>query len=104
MMERASAGRWVVVMVVVMAAIFEGTRSLSLCDMNEDGLLACKPSVSKTNPVDPPSKECCKALKFANLTCLCSYRNSLLLPSLGIDPDLALALPAKCNLTAPADC
>ncbi|KAJ9169836.1 hypothetical protein P3X46_017985 [Hevea brasiliensis] len=105
MMEKAAAaGRWVVVMVLVMAAIFEGTRSLNLCDMNDDGILACKPSVSKPNPVDPPTKECCKALKGANLTCLCSYRNSLLLPSLGIDPDLALALPAKCNLTTPAGC
>ncbi|OAY34874.1 hypothetical protein MANES_12G054000v8 [Manihot esculenta] len=104
MMEKG-AGRWVVVTMVVMAAaIFEGTRSLSLCDMSDDGLLACKPSVTKPNPVDPPSEECCKALTGANLTCLCSYRNSLVLPALGIDPDLALALPAKCNLTTPADC
>ncbi|KDP45250.1 hypothetical protein JCGZ_15115 [Jatropha curcas] len=94
----------VVVVAVVVAAMFEGTRSLNLCDMDDDGLLACKPSVTKPNPVVPPSPKCCKALSGANLTCLCSYRNSLMLPSLGIDPDLALALPAKCNLTTPADC
>ncbi|KAJ9176662.1 hypothetical protein P3X46_011948 [Hevea brasiliensis] len=102
-MEKA-AGKLVVVMVLVTAAIFEGTRSLSLCDMSDDGLLACKPSATQPNPVDPPSEECCKALTGANLTCLCSYRNSWMLPSLGIDPDLALGLPAKCNLTTPADC
>ncbi|EEF35098.1 putative lipid-transfer protein DIR1 [Ricinus communis] len=102
-MEMIMAGK-VVLVVVLMVTMFEGSRSLTLCDMNDDGLLACKPSVTKPDPVEPPSPACCQALTGANLTCLCSYRNSLMLPSLGIDPDLALGLPSKCNLTPPADC
>ncbi|KAF5746262.1 defective in induced resistance 1 protein [Tripterygium wilfordii] len=96
-------GFLVVMVVVVVVAAFEGARGLSMCNMSEDGLNACKPSVTKPSPVDP-SKECCQALSRADLKCLCSYRNSLFLPSLGIDPGLALALPAKCNLTPPATC
>ncbi|XP_050206614.1 putative lipid-transfer protein DIR1 [Mercurialis annua] len=92
------------VVLVTVAAIFPVTRSLTLCNMNDDGVMACKPSVTKPEPVAPPSEACCNALKGADLTCLCSYRNSLMLPALGIDPDLALALPAKCNLTPPANC
>lgn len=85
------------------ALLFEACKGLSLCNINEDGLLACKPSVSGPNPVDP-SPECCNALSGADLDCLCSYKNSAELPLLGIDPTLAIGLPAKCNLTTPANC
>nr|XP_033512731.1 putative lipid-transfer protein DIR1 [Nicotiana tomentosiformis] len=87
----------------ILLVLVELTNGLSLCNMNEDGLTACKPSVIQPNPV-APSASCCEALSGADLQCLCSYRNSLLLPSLGIDPELALALPPKCNLTSPANC
>ncbi|XAR60896.1 hypothetical protein NMG60_11034437 [Bertholletia excelsa] len=93
----------VAVAVVLLLAAAGGLMALSLCDISEDGLLACKPSVTQPSPADP-SAECCQALYGANMTCLCGYKNSLVLPALGIDPALALALPAKCNLTAPADC
>ncbi|KAJ8899297.1 hypothetical protein K2173_018271 [Erythroxylum novogranatense] len=95
-----------VFLVVVMVALCEGSSSwaLTLCNMTEDGLTACKPSVTTPNPVDPPSADCCQALSTADLTCLCSYRNSMMLPSLGIDPVLAVGLPAKCNLTPPPNC
>lgn len=76
---------------------------LELCNMNDDGLMECKPSVTKPSPTDPTEK-CCEALAGADLTCLCSYRHSFLLPSLGIDPDLAMALPAKCSLNPPDNC
>ncbi|KAK4743915.1 hypothetical protein SAY87_010227 [Trapa incisa] len=74
-----------------------------LCKMDEDGLLACKPSVTKPDPVDP-SADCCKALSGADLDCLCSYKNSMMLPALGIDPELAMGLPAKCGLPNPESC
>ncbi|KAK6940449.1 Bifunctional inhibitor/plant lipid transfer protein/seed storage helical domain [Dillenia turbinata] len=67
---------------------------VSLCNMSEDDLMSCKPAVTEPNPVDP-SPECCKAVMGANLTCLCSYKNSLWLPILGIDPDLAMQLAPK---------
>lgn len=96
----------VLVSVVVVAEAMSrlnGDGGVSLCKMDEDGLMACKPSVTKPNPVDP-SDDCCKALFAADLDCLCSYRNSMLLPALGIDPELAMGLPAKCGLPVPAGC
>ncbi|XP_058206036.1 putative lipid-transfer protein DIR1 [Rhododendron vialii] len=93
----------VVAAAAVIVAVFGGSEALELCNMNEDGLTACKPSVTTPNPVDP-TPPCCEALSAANLTCLCGYRHSFVLPSLGIDPDLAMALPAKCNLTPPPNC
>ncbi|KAJ6389970.1 hypothetical protein OIU77_024236 [Salix suchowensis] len=74
-----------------MAALFEGSRAVTVCDISDEGLTACKPSVTKPDPVDPPSADCCKAVSGANFTCLFSYKNSYLLPYLGIDPDLAMA-------------
>ncbi|XP_059431704.1 putative lipid-transfer protein DIR1 [Corylus avellana] len=96
--------RKMVVMVILMVALFEGSsRAVTLCNMDDDGLAACKPSVTQPTPAEP-TPECCKALASADLTCLCSYKNSLVLPALGIDPKLAMELPAKCNLTPPSDC
>ncbi|KAF8402206.1 hypothetical protein HHK36_013162 [Tetracentron sinense] len=95
--------RKLVLFVLVLVAIFVGSKALVLCNIGEDGLTACKPSVSKPNPVSP-SDECCKALSAGNMTCLCSYKNSMLLPYLGIDPGLAMQLPAKCNLTPATKC
>ena len=97
----------VAVMLVVLVGLGcpEWSRAMSLCNMDEKGLMACKPSVTPQppDPVDPTS-DCCDALKGADLKCLCSYKNSFTLPSLGIDPDLALARPSKCNLALPPDC
>ncbi|KAF5470273.1 hypothetical protein F2P56_010797 [Juglans regia] len=89
---------------LMVAVLLEGSRAaVKLCDMDDDGLSACKPSVTQPDPVDP-TPGCCQALSGADLKCLCSYKNSMVLPALGIDPDLAMALPAKCSLTPPADC
>ncbi|CAK9140865.1 unnamed protein product [Ilex paraguariensis] len=96
-------GRKAVVLMVFLLAAIGGSKALSLCNITEEGLMACKPSVTGATPADPTS-ECCEALAGADLTCLCSYKNSLTLPALGIDPDLAMALPAKCNLTPPSNC
>ncbi|XP_010908873.1 putative lipid-transfer protein DIR1 [Elaeis guineensis] len=79
------------------------SRADGLCNMTMDGFNACKPAATGPEPTEP-SKECCEALANADLPCLCSYRHSVLLPSLGIDPDLAMQLPEKCNLTLPAEC
>ncbi|GMY33740.1 putative lipid-transfer protein DIR1 [Fagus crenata] len=92
-----------ILMVVLMVGVFERSRALTLCKMNDDGLSACKPAVTQPNPV-APTPVCCQALSGADLACLCSYKNSAVLPALGIDPNLAMGLPAKCNLTPPANC
>ncbi|KAH7864498.1 hypothetical protein Vadar_030204 [Vaccinium darrowii] len=93
----------VVVAVATLLLVIGGSEALELCNMKEDGLMACKPAVTQPNPVDP-TPPCCEALSGADLTCLCGYKNSFVLPSLGIDPDLAMALPAKCKLTPPSNC
>ncbi|KAF8391864.1 hypothetical protein HHK36_022202 [Tetracentron sinense] len=86
--------RKLVLLLLFMAAIFAEAKALTLCNMDDDGLTACKPSVSEPNPADP-TELCCKALAGADLKCLCSYKNSMLLPAFGIDPDLAMQLPTK---------
>ncbi|KAI3732706.1 hypothetical protein L1987_63913 [Smallanthus sonchifolius] len=88
-----------VVVFLVLAAVIGGSQALEICDMTEDGLVACNLSVTNPNPVDP-IPECCKAVAGADMKCLCSYRDSSMLPSLGIDPVLAVGLPAKCSLPA----
>ncbi|KAL3850464.1 hypothetical protein ACJIZ3_012346 [Penstemon smallii] len=92
-----------VALVAVMMVVLEVANAMTLCNVTEDGLTACKPSVTPPNPA-PPSPECCDAAMGADWKCLCSYRNSFMLPSLGIDPDLALALPNKCNQPSPGEC
>ncbi|XP_057437167.1 putative lipid-transfer protein DIR1 [Lotus japonicus] len=103
MEERKWVTLHLMVVLLMMASTLKVSKGISLCNMNEDGIMACKPSVTKPNPVDP-SPECCQALTGADLKCLCSYKNSSELPLLGIDPTLAVSLPAKCNLTPPDDC
>lgn len=99
------SGVVVLALIALMVSSIESSgNDAILCNMTEDGLNACKPSVTQPSPVVPPSPDCCKALSGANLSCLCSYKHSLVLPALGIDPDLAMALPAQCNLTNPANC
>ena len=89
--------------VLLLAVLVVALRADAICNMSSEGFDACKPSVSGPNPTEP-SQECCSALAGADLDCLCSYKNSVLLPSLGIDPDLAMQLPEKCGLTPPQDC
>uniref|UniRef100_A0A2P2NFQ4 Lipid binding protein n=1 Tax=Rhizophora mucronata TaxID=61149 RepID=A0A2P2NFQ4_RHIMU len=75
----------------------------TICNVPYAGLMACKPSVTPPNP-PPPTANCCSALSHADLHCLCSYKSSSVLPSLGIDPNLAMQLPAKCNLPHAPTC
>ncbi|BFG15629.1 hypothetical protein Pyn_27007 [Prunus yedoensis var. nudiflora] len=75
----------------------------NICNVSMNGLMTCRPAVTAPNPA-PPTTACCSALSHADMGCLCSYKNSNLLPSLGIDPNLALQLPAKCRLPHPANC
>ncbi|XP_030547759.1 putative lipid-transfer protein DIR1 [Rhodamnia argentea] len=101
-----AASRLMVVLaaaVVVAVALAGGSEAITLCKMSDDQLTACKPAVTKPDPAEP-TPECCAALSAADLGCLCSYKNSAVLPALGIDPGLAMGLPAKCGLTPPADC
>ncbi|KAL6000303.1 hypothetical protein ACLOJK_023998 [Asimina triloba] len=90
--------------VLIALGVFMGCRAVSLCGMTDEELDECKPAVSGLMPSDPTT-DCCTYLSKANLTCFCEYKDSPMLPLLGIDPDLALQLPVKCNLTpVPTQC
>lgn len=79
------------------------TTGQTMCGMTTDGLMACRPSVAGENPA-PPSATCCTALSSADMQCLCKYKKSKMLASFGIDPNLAMQLPAKCNLAQAFPC
>ncbi|OAY84898.1 putative lipid-transfer protein DIR1 [Ananas comosus] len=92
------------IVAVALLALLAGAAD-SRCRMSEKGLMACLPSVTGEAPASsPPPAECCKALKKADLPCLCGYKNSADLPKLGIKPGLAVQLPAKCKLPVPKQC
>ncbi|KAH1047171.1 hypothetical protein J1N35_037955 [Gossypium stocksii] len=91
------------ILAMVMVMAIATTDAQSICNMPASGLMACKPAVTPPNP-PPPTSTCCSALSHADMRCLCSYKNSKLLPSLGIDPNLAMKLPSLCKLPHPANC
>ncbi|KAG6397964.1 hypothetical protein SASPL_139414 [Salvia splendens] len=92
-----------IAIVSVVLVILWGANAQTICNMTMAGLTACKPSATAPNP-PPPSAACCSALLHADMKCLCSYKNSKVLPSLGIDPNLAMTLPQKCNIPHPPKC
>ncbi|CAL9085909.1 unnamed protein product [Musa textilis] len=97
----------VVAMAMVLLLVAASTTAAagqSLCKMTQEGLAACKPCIATVKPEEKPSEACCAALKQADLPCLCSYKNSDLLPYLGIDPKQAMQLPVKCNIAPPQPC
>ncbi|XP_019193273.1 PREDICTED: putative lipid-transfer protein DIR1 [Ipomoea nil] len=87
----------------MMTSTVKVSEAQTICNMSGKDLMACKPSVTPPKP-PPPSPNCCSALGHADMRCLCSFKNSKLLPSLGIDPNLAMQLPEKCKLPHPAHC
>ncbi|KAK9932749.1 hypothetical protein M0R45_019973 [Rubus argutus] len=97
------AARNLVLLVVLVLVAVEVSNAQTICNVSVNNLMTCKPAVTKPNPARP-TKTCCSVLSHADLGCLCSYKNSNLLPSLGIDPNLAMQLPAKCKLPHPANC
>lgn len=101
------ASRLMLVVVLMIAItsneVVKVANAQSICNASVSDLMACKSSVTAPNPT-PPSASCCSVLSHADLSCLCSYKNSNVLPSLGIDPKLAMQLPAKCKLPHPANC
>ncbi|KAJ8490385.1 hypothetical protein OPV22_012106 [Ensete ventricosum] len=90
--------------ILLVAASTTAAAGQSLCNMTQVGLAACKPCIATVKPEEKPTEACCTALKQADLPCLCSYKNSDLLPYLGIDPKQAMQLPAKCNIAPPQQC
>ncbi|KAE8646276.1 hypothetical protein Csa_016013 [Cucumis sativus] len=95
----------VTVMVVLILVGLAGISiAMEVCGVDEDGLTACKPWVTKPCPAEMPPAACCNKLSNADFDCFCKYKNSMLLSSFGIDSDLALALPVKCNIPNTPTC
>ncbi|KAL5544996.1 hypothetical protein UlMin_008780 [Ulmus minor] len=93
----------VALVLISIATNYGFSNAQSICQVSMNGLMTCKPAVTPPNPA-PPSANCCSTLSHADLHCLCSYKNSNVLPALGIDPKLAMQLPQKCKLPHPSNC
>jgi Probable lipid transfer len=74
--------------------------AISVCKMSDDGISACLPSVRGSNPPLPPSN-CCRAVRGADLPCLCSYQHSYLVGAMGINTVRAKEIPSKCGIVGP---
>lgn len=79
------------------------SEAMTLCNMDAAQLGECLPAIRGPSPT-PPTKGCCDVIETADLHCLCGYKNSMLLPSFGVDSKLAVALPTKCLLNPPPEC
>ncbi|KAM5552502.1 hypothetical protein ABKV19_027049 [Rosa sericea] len=58
-------------------------------------LIPCRPAVVPFSPI-PPSEICCTALRTLGQPCLCVLVNGP--PISGVDRNLAIQLPEKCNV------
>ncbi|KAK1414471.1 hypothetical protein QVD17_30215 [Tagetes erecta] len=70
-----------------------------ICGVSTDDLMTCQPAVAKdVDPLPPPTKVCCAALRKADMPCFCKLKDSSYLDTFNIDPVHAMELPAKCKL------
>ncbi|KAF3563055.1 hypothetical protein DY000_02017205 [Brassica cretica] len=81
------------VMVVTAAMMIEEATSIPICGVNTNDLKKCSPAVTGNNP-PPPTPQCCKVAKAANLECLCPYFTRS-----GLDPAKIKALGTNCGIT-----
>nr|AFK43735.1 unknown [Lotus japonicus] len=94
---------WLVATTLLVALLLGGAqKAVSLCGIDSPKQLdLCREAITGKYPPKPKEK-CCAVIRHANLTCLCGYKS--LLPSVGISPTNALALPRKCGLKTPRQC
>ncbi|KAH7832845.1 hypothetical protein Vadar_000562 [Vaccinium darrowii] len=99
----ATSKKAAVVALILVLVIIHSSDAQTICKATVEELMSCRAAVTPPNPA-PPTSACCSVLKKADLKCLCSYKNSTLLPSLGIDPKLAFQLPSKCKIPNAPKC
>ncbi|KAF7847458.1 hypothetical protein BT93_H0153 [Corymbia citriodora subsp. variegata] len=97
------ANKKVVILLGLMVVIACGTDAQSVCGVSFSQLLTCMPAATPPNP-PPPTSTCCEVLSQADLPCFCQFKSSPILPSIGVDPELALQLPGKCKIPNPPTC
>lgn len=72
-----------------------------ICNIDTAELAECLPAVTGRSP-PPPTRRCCKAIRHADMSCLCRYQS--ILPAMGIPPGNAFALPKKCRMKSRPRC
>ncbi|KAL9665627.1 hypothetical protein QQ045_021048 [Rhodiola kirilowii] len=88
------------VALVLMASASEAANP-KICNIIPSRLSLCRPAVTGKSP-PPPTRRCCRVMLAVDLKCLCDYKD--MLPALGLNPELAIALPKKCGLSLPVGC
>uniref|UniRef100_A0A7N0VMU7 Bifunctional inhibitor/plant lipid transfer protein/seed storage helical domain-containing protein n=1 Tax=Kalanchoe fedtschenkoi TaxID=63787 RepID=A0A7N0VMU7_KALFE len=101
MAQISKSAVWILLGVLVVMAIASEAGDTKICNIVPSRLSLCRPAVSGKSP-QPPTRRCCRLLRAADLKCLCDYKE--MLPAVGINPELAMALPEKCGLTLPVGC
>ncbi|KAE9454693.1 hypothetical protein C3L33_13405, partial [Rhododendron williamsianum] len=102
-MEGASQKAAVLLFGLLLVLIFQACNA-NICNVPVANLMACRLAVTSGTPPRAPTAKCCEVISRADLRCLCSYKNSKFLPLLGVDPNLAFQLPAKCRIPNPPQC
>ncbi|WVZ62727.1 hypothetical protein U9M48_012437 [Paspalum notatum var. saurae] len=99
----AAAGGLLVVFLLLLAAAAPAAEAV--CNMSNEQFMSCQPAAAKTTgPAADPTAACCDALRGADLTCLCRYKDSPWMGVYNIDPQRAMELPTKCGLAMPPNC
>ena len=93
------------IFVLVTMLIWTGTNAQpDYCSNAIVSMLPCLSYVSGQNPGSNPSSSCCSALASvveSQPQCLCFLLNGGTIYGVRIDPQLARALPAACNVQTP---
>ncbi|CAM9000506.1 unnamed protein product [Rhodiola kirilowii] len=84
-------------LVLALALVAAHTTNAQICNVKTEGLMACMPAVTLPNP-SKPTDLFCGALSHGDMACLCGFKHSKMLRTLGIDSDLAMQLPDKCGI------
>ncbi|KAI6693828.1 hypothetical protein NL676_021538 [Syzygium grande] len=87
----------------LMVAIACCANAQTTCNMTYTQLMSCKPAATLPNPPSPTSA-CYMGLLHAGLKCFCQYKNSTILPSIGVDPKLAMEIPSKYKIPHAPTC
>ncbi|GKV38713.1 hypothetical protein SLEP1_g46595 [Rubroshorea leprosula] len=86
---------------VLLTVLVAEAEAVVMCNIEMSNMELCRAAVTGRSPPSP-TRKCCSLLRQANFPCLCNLKS--VLPSLGINPRHALALPRKCNLVTPPEC
>lgn len=86
---------------LLLIALLGGANAIEICGLDTTKLDICHAAVTGRHPPKPNAR-CCALVRRANFACLCRYKS--ILPSFGINPTNAFALPRKCGLRKPPKC